>query len=66
MQTALRFFAQNASRFTAFSFVSLVLVMIIVPFGTALFTGLSIPIMVVGLAGSAILFLEDHARIQGW
>jgi hypothetical protein len=66
MQKALRFFAQNASRFTAISFVTMVLMMVFVPYGTALFTWIMIPVMLVGLAGSAILFLEDHARIQGW
>lgn len=66
MQKALRFFARNASRFTAVSFITMVFMMVAVPYGTALFTGIMIPVMIVGLAGSAILFLEDHARIQGW
>lgn len=66
MQKALRFFAQNASRFTAISLITMFVLMVAVPYGTALFTGLMIPVMIVGLAGSAIMFLEDYARIQGW
>jgi hypothetical protein len=64
MQNALRYFARNARIFTGAALALTFLLIALVPYENAAFGVLLAPLMLVGLAGSAVMFLEDHARIQ--
>lgn len=64
MQKALRYFARYSRNFTNIALALIFVLIAMVPYGTPVFGFLLAPLMIVGLAGSAIMFLEDHYRIQ--
>lgn len=64
MQNALRYFARNNRIFTGAALALTFVLIAVVPYENPVFGFLLTPLMFIGLAGSAVMFLEDHARIQ--
>lgn len=64
MQKALRYFVRKNRIFTGSVLALMFILIAAVPYENPAFGFLLTPLMIVGLAGSAVMFLEDHARIQ--
>lgn len=64
MQKALRYFVRKNRTFSSINMALIFILIASVPYEHPAFGFLLVPLMIVGLFGAFVMFLEDYARIE--